>query len=77
MTKNLGSTELTDHLPPGSVRTASAREAVVPEEITTLPPGSAPWFTVLVPTRDEAANVEPLLARLASSMGDAVADRAG
>jgi glycosyltransferase involved in cell wall biosynthesis len=29
---------------------------------------------VIVPTRDEAANVRPLLARLASSIGDAVAE---
>jgi putative flippase GtrA len=74
MTKNLGSAELADHLPPASVRTAAADKSVVPEEITTLPPGLAAWFTVIVPTRDEAANVKPLLARLASSMGDAVAE---
>jgi dolichol-phosphate mannosyltransferase len=74
MTKKLGSAQLADHLPPASARTASADKSVVPEEITTLPPGLAAWFTVIVPTRDEAANVKPLLARLASSMGDAVAE---
>jgi len=44
------------------------------EEITTLPPGSTAWFTVIVPTRDEAANISPLLARLAASIGDAVVE---
>jgi putative flippase GtrA len=38
--------------------------AVEPEEITSLPPGSAPWFTVIVPTRNEAGNIEQLLGRL-------------
>lgn len=36
-----------------------------PEEITSLPPGAAPWFTVIVPTRNEAGNIEPFLSRLA------------
>ena len=45
-----------------------------PEEITVLPPGVSAWFTILVPTRNESGNVEPLLSRLAASMGDAVAE---
>ncbi len=46
----------------------------IPEEITVLPPGVAPWFTVIVPTRNEAGNVQPLLARLAASLDGAVAE---
>ena len=47
---------------------------LLPEEITTLPPGIAAWFTVIVPTRNEAGNVQPLLTRLADGLGEAVAE---
>ena len=57
-----------------SSRVNSPEGVLVPEEITTLPPGVAAWFTVIVPTRDEAANVGPLLARLGAGLGDAVAE---
>jgi len=39
-----------------------------------LPPGTEPWFTVIVPTRNEAGNIEQLLSRLADGLGDAVAE---
>jgi dolichol-phosphate mannosyltransferase len=45
-----------------------------PEELTALPPGLAPWFTVVIPTRNEAGNIDPLLQRLAAGLGEAVAE---
>ncbi|MGS0687637.1 glycosyltransferase [Nakamurella sp. GG22] len=42
-----------------------------PEEITTLPPGVAPWFTVVVPTRNEAGNIGPFLQRLSDGVAGA------
>src|SRR4051812_5206035 len=44
--------------------------AVPAEDLTTLPPGTAPWMTVIVPTRNEAGNIEPLLERLAAGCGE-------
>src|SRR6476659_1652976 len=44
------------------------------EEITSLPPGVAPWFTVIIPTRNEAGNIEPLLTRLTGGLGEAVVE---
>ena len=54
--------------------TDAAESSGIPEEITVLPPGVSPWFTVIVPTRNEAGNVRPLLARLAVSLDGAVAE---
>src|SRR6478735_5850046 len=56
------------------VPTDATKSSGIPEEITVLPPGMAPWFTVIVPTRNEAGNVQPLLARLAAGLNDAVAE---
>ena len=44
------------------------------EEITVLAPGMSPWFTVVVPTRNERDNVTPFLSRLRASLGDIVAE---
>jgi dolichol-phosphate mannosyltransferase len=44
------------------------------EEISLLPPGVRPWFTVIVPTRNEEGNVEQLLARLATGLQGAVSE---
>jgi putative flippase GtrA len=41
------------------------------EELTVLPPGTAAWMTLLVPTRNEVDNVRPLLERLAAACGEA------
>lgn len=48
--------------------------SVAPEDLTQLPPGVAPWFTVIIPTRNEEGSIAPLLERLARSLGDAVAE---
>jgi dolichol-phosphate mannosyltransferase len=42
------------------------------EEISSLPAGVAPWYTVIVPTRNEAGNIEQLLRRLAASQHGAI-----
>src|SRR6476469_4870757 len=52
----------------------AAESSGIPEEITVLPPGVSPWFTVIVPTRNEAGNVRALLARLAASLNGTVAE---
>ncbi len=54
--------------------TAEPGTTLEPETITCLPPGASAWFTVLVPTRNEAGNVAPLLERLARSLGEASAE---
>ena len=51
-------------------RTSSA----APEDLTELPPDVAPWFTIIIPTRNEEGSIEPLLERLSASLGDAVAE---
>jgi len=61
-----------DELEPSERHAVAA--ALEPEEVTSLPPGVAPWFTVIVPTRNETGNVEPLLSRLAAGVGDAVVE---
>ncbi|MGN6090281.1 MAG: glycosyltransferase, partial [Actinomycetales bacterium] len=40
------------------------------EDITTLPPGTAAWFTVLIPTRNEESGVAALLHALAEAAGE-------
>ena len=39
-----------------------------PLDLTVLPPGQAAWFTIVIPTRNEADNVGPLLERLSTAM---------
>src|SRR4029077_7827410 len=56
-----------------ATRAVGAYEAR-PEELTELPPGTSPWFTVIIPTRNEAGSIEPLLHRLAAGLGDAIAE---
>lgn len=45
-----------------------------PEELLTLGVDKSAWFTVIVPTRNEAGNIETLLRRLKSGIGDAAAE---
>ncbi|HEY0167432.1 MAG TPA: glycosyltransferase [Jatrophihabitans sp.] len=40
-----------------------------PQDLTLLPPDAAPWFTIIVPTRNEEGSVRPLLSSLADSLG--------
>lgn len=42
--------------------------AYEPQDLTLLPPDVAPWFTVIVPTRNEEGSVRPLLSSLAGSL---------
>ena len=46
----------------------------IPEELTVLPPDTAPWFTIIVPTRNEEGSVTALLDRLADELGDVRAE---
>jgi dolichol-phosphate mannosyltransferase len=39
-----------------------------PEDLTLLPPDEAAWFTIIVPTRNEAGNIGPLVERLRDSL---------
>ena len=39
-----------------------------PSDLTVLPPGTAAWFTIIVPTRNEEGSVRPLLSSLADSL---------
>jgi putative flippase GtrA len=39
-----------------------------PADLTVLPPYSAAWFTIIVPTRNEEGSVRPLLSALADSL---------
>ena len=41
---------------------------VVPRDLTVLAPGSAAWFTIVIPTRNEAENIGLLLERLGVAM---------
>ena len=43
-------------------------------DLTELQPGSAAWFTVIVPTRNESGNVEALLDRLRAGIGEMPAE---
>ena len=45
-----------------------ADEARGPKDLTVLPPNSAAWFTIIVPTRNEEGSVRPLLSSLAESL---------
>lgn len=45
-----------------------------PEELSQLPPHVSPWFTVIIPTRDNESTVGPLLSRLAAAVGNAVVE---
>lgn len=45
-----------------------------PEDLLSLEPGRSAWFTIIVPTRNEAGNIETLLSRLRASIGDAAAE---
>ena len=45
-----------------------------PRDITVLAPGQTAWFTVIIPTRDEAETVGPLLGRLAAGMNGALSE---
>src|SRR6478752_651093 len=67
-------TKSTSDVRPGVATEAAESSGMMPEEITVLPPGVSPWFTVIVPTRNEAGNVRPLLARLAASLSSTVAE---
>ncbi|MDQ1749188.1 MAG: dolichol-phosphate mannosyltransferase [Pseudonocardiales bacterium] len=44
------------------------------EEVTVLPPGKAPWFTVIVPTRNESGGVGVLIERLAAALDSVPAE---
>jgi dolichol-phosphate mannosyltransferase len=58
-----------------AITTASThRPAELTEEITVVEPGKAAWFTVVVPTRNQADSVGPLLERLRASMGSALGE---
>ena len=46
----------------------------IPEELTVLPPDTAPWFTIIVPTRNEEGSVAVLLDRLADELADVRAE---
>jgi dolichol-phosphate mannosyltransferase len=65
-------TSLNRHRSRGSSNETPIAEPI--EEITSLPPGVAPWFTVVVPTRNESGNVEPLLERLRASLESTVTE---
>jgi dolichol-phosphate mannosyltransferase len=52
----------------------SKSDAPVPEELTVLPPDTAPWFTIIVPTRNEEGSVTVLLDQLADDLGDVRAE---
>lgn len=54
---------------PKTISTATPPPVGEPLELSTLAPGTAPWFTIIVPTRNEAGNVGPLLDRLAADLG--------
>jgi dolichol-phosphate mannosyltransferase len=59
----------------GRTTTPSRAEATeIPEELTVLPPDTAPWFTIIVPTRNEEGSIIPLLDRLADELGDIKAE---
>src|SRR6185312_5327683 len=45
-----------------------------PRDLLTVGLETAAWFTVIVPTRNEAGNVETLLRRLKAGIGDAAAE---
>jgi dolichol-phosphate mannosyltransferase len=45
-----------------------------PEDLLAVAPDTAPWFTVIVPTRNEAGNVESLLQRLKPGLADTAAE---
>ena len=45
-----------------------------PQDLTVLPPDTAPWFTIIVPTRNEEGNVVALLDELAAGLGDVPAE---
>jgi len=51
-----------------TVSTEAATREGGAEVITELPPGVKAWFTVIVPTRNEAGNIQPLLERLKKSL---------
>jgi dolichol-phosphate mannosyltransferase len=56
-------------------RTAEATvQPGVPEELTLLAPGTSPWFTIIVPTRNEQSSVAPLLHALAEQLHDVHAE---
>jgi glycosyltransferase involved in cell wall biosynthesis len=55
-------------------RTQRSDGAGLPRDLTVVAPGEAAWFTVVVPTRNEADNVGPLLTRLRDAMRDAVCE---
>jgi putative flippase GtrA len=44
------------------------------QDVTVLPPDTAPWFTIIVPTRNEEGSVAALLNSLAESLGAARAE---
>ena len=46
----------------------------IPEDLTVLPPDTAAWFTIIVPTRNEEGSVPALLDRLADELGDVRAE---
>ena len=45
-----------------------------PEDLLTIGMSTSTWFTVIVPTRNEAGNIEVLLQRLKAGIGDAAAE---
>ncbi|MEO5833536.1 MAG: glycosyltransferase [Nakamurella sp.] len=63
-----------DDREPHSSKTSAKTSETILETITEMPPGVAPWFSVIVPTRNEAGNISPLLDRLAASTSGAVVE---
>jgi dolichol-phosphate mannosyltransferase len=58
-----------------SAATSAIADGVnAPEDITSLEPGFAAWFTIIIPTRNEAESVGPLLERLRAGMGVALSE---
>src|SRR4051794_1028881 len=55
-------------------RLAISEQIDGPEDLLTVGMGRSTWFTVIVPTRNEAGNVEALLQRLKAGIGDAAAE---
>jgi dolichol-phosphate mannosyltransferase len=55
-------------------RLAVSEQIDGPEDLLTAGMGRSIWFTVIVPTRNEAGNVEVLLQRLKAGIGDAAAE---
>jgi dolichol-phosphate mannosyltransferase len=53
---------------------AHAEPTTTPQDLTVLPPDTAAWFTVIVPTRNEEGSIRTLLAGLADSLAGVPAE---